>query len=786
MNKNTPPLSTPLFKSFIGRIRQFSQKLTIVFMTILKLALLVLILLGSFQLFSSLNDKAIYLEAPEVPEKFAIQGYSSKVLARMMADQLSEIRKTAIDSIYAAKQYGRKVEVEFRLFEPEERKNINSQSISFLKRLFGISEKRVASELVLDDKLWSLRLRLPGGKMKSFDHFPEHSTETITKDELETLVKEAGLWLIQAYEPVLVGFYFLHKKDYQRCLELCRVQSADSEDEQKWLNLVMGMAYTQLGNLSDAESTLGLNSDKEVGNEFPSLCLAKAEAFLMGNDTVQIRSAFEKVYKCGVEGDVDFYIYLGNWMTELEQYRQARECLEKALELEPENTEVLRGLALVLQKTDQLEEANRYFERAYRLKGDKSRIGNKYTSFLHEQGRAWVKQKMESKAWETYLKILEINPENKEARTVFDNYWASMDPMFEPLGIRQVLNPDSMSLLVREGWMQFMVQEGINASERGELSRAEELFSKVKMVDPDHPGLTKVIEELYKRQLNQSLIAGNFVEFRKKYRIIVREGVSGTRLKQAFLPRLKSRIRDWEKQKDAEEELEAYNLWYEWDKGNAGVLMAWAKAYARMGNLEQAEEKMLKAYQMNVNLFAVISIWADLLFEAEEYNKAIEKYSLADKMTPNTFRVLRNWGNALHMERAYSEAITKYQASLRALDTTHILPQRMALFQIDIYIDLGICHKAIGNSDFADDWYSKAYRKAMQLLAQSPSVSIASQTYLKLARMSASQRDAVQMVDWLTEARQRGLAKEDISMKDPVFKQYSWKIEEFYREKMDS
>ena len=784
MNKNSPPLDTPQFKSFIARIRQFDQKLTAFFLTLLKISLLLAILIGSFHLVSSLNDKAIYIEGPEVPGEFIAQGYSSKVVARMIMDQLGNIRGVATDSIYASKVYGREQETEFRLYEAEGQTKMKDQFISLIKDLFGMSKEKVLSELVLDGNLWSIKLRLPNGRMQSFDLLPQYpsasSKTVIKKEELKALILEASLWLVQNYEPVLVGFYYLHINNYERCLELCRMQTGRSDEEADWLRVVQGMAYTQLGNLPEAEEVL--SSDAETGEDFPSLCLARVEAFLMGNDTVQIRSAFEKVTECGAEDDVDFYIYLGNWMVELGQFRQARECFERANEMEPNNSSVLSALAGVLQRVDHLEDAAICFEEAYSLAKDKSRIKDKYTHFLLRQGRMWLQEEREAKAWETYLKTLQISPENKEAKSVFDNYWASMDPLFDQLGIRQVISPDSMSTTVREGWMQFMVQQGIKESESGKLSNAEELFFKVKMVDPNHPGLVNVIEDLYKKQLDQALIAGDFSEFRKKYRLIVREGISGTRLKQAFLPKIKNRIREWEKREDVVQELEAYELWYEWDQSNAGVLMAWAKAYARMGNMELAEEKLLKAYQMNVNLFAVVSIWADLLLEAEQYEKAIEKYSLADKMTPNTFRILRNWGKALNLNREYDDAILKYEASLNALDTMHILPQRMALFQMDAYTDLASCNKAIGNSTVAEDWYARTYRKAMQLLAQSPSINISIQTYLKLARMSASQRETNNMVDWLEEGRRRGLQKQDIPIKDPVFKQYSWKIEEIFRD----
>ncbi|MFC3282824.1 type IV pilus biogenesis/stability protein PilW [Litchfieldella rifensis] len=83
----------------------------------------------------------------------------------------------------------------------------------------------------------------------------------------------------------------------------------------------------------------------------------------------------------------DAYTQLGTAYLERDNLPRAISALDRALEIDPDDAEALQAMAMVYQRQEENDLADKYFRRALRIDSGFTRARNNYAAFLFDQGR---------------------------------------------------------------------------------------------------------------------------------------------------------------------------------------------------------------------------------------------------------------------------------------------------------------------------------------------------------------------------------------------------------------
>ncbi|WP_277809755.1 type IV pilus biogenesis/stability protein PilW [Chromohalobacter canadensis] len=117
-----------------------------------------------------------------------------------------------------------------------------------------------------------------------------------------------------------------------------------------------------------------------------SLSAAMSLVWLLSGCAVQVES--NSPYASPDNGQaVSAYTELGLAYLKRDNLTRARDALEHALELGPDDPRALESMALLYQRQDEPALAEEYFKRALDADGDYTRARNNYAAFLYDEGR---------------------------------------------------------------------------------------------------------------------------------------------------------------------------------------------------------------------------------------------------------------------------------------------------------------------------------------------------------------------------------------------------------------
>jgi tetratricopeptide (TPR) repeat protein len=220
--------------------------------------------------------------------------------------------------------------------------------------------------------------------------------------------------------------------EFDAARELCRGILTAFPDEAGALHL-LGLIAHRDGDLADAENLLRRAAESRGASAL--YLLTYAELFCKAAD----RKAAIDWARRATDLDASLPLawgYLGHLLLESRQLEESRQCLQRAIELDPAFWQARTHLAILLGRTGDTAEANALFERLLGEQQDNAEIIGSFAAFLAEQGRyadaltqaelAIAKQpdKLDHHVRAGEIEILQGRPKQALARlTAVENTW---------------------------------------------------------------------------------------------------------------------------------------------------------------------------------------------------------------------------------------------------------------------------------------------------------------------------------------------------------------------------
>lgn len=377
-----------------------------------------LIIIGLVILFTTIliNDlffrkEPIHIEPFEVTRDLENQGYSGRVVANKLIDQLNEIgekSKEKVTRIYTySSRIGRTKQTAF--IEPSEfipggsdtkqidmeipgaRISVNSVS-QFIKRFFGKKLITVAGEVVNQDNKLFVTTRVN-----------EKASEPFKGENLDDILHQTAEHIYKCIKPFVIAQYYLANNNEPKCLETIQfIISQEPGDDDV-------LAYTLWGYILAKQQKYEEAIDKF--EKATKLNLTFADVYVnWGGVLVEQRKYDEAIEKYKKVIDLDprlaafAYGVWGAVLVEQEKYDEAIEKLKKAIKLDPKFASAYVNWGSALVEQGKYDEAIEKYQKAIELDPRFAPAYGNWGDVLGRQGKY-------DEAIEKYQKVIEIDPE---------------------------------------------------------------------------------------------------------------------------------------------------------------------------------------------------------------------------------------------------------------------------------------------------------------------------------------------------------------------------------------
>jgi tetratricopeptide (TPR) repeat protein len=191
----------------------------------------------------------------------------------------------------------------------------------------------------------------------------------------------------------------------------------------------------------------------------------------------------------------------------MERAEKALENLNKALEMEPTNIQIVHSLGDMYDRLDRFEDAERMFLRVLEL--DPTNMDNYYVVAGFYNRYASEHEELAKKAEDMYLRRIELDPENHQGYAYAAQYYDNFRPIpkFDEAysmheKILQLKPEDALTLYalgVNRFQKAYRLQNILSKQERIALAdESESLLKKSEELDPDYPDTYAYINMLYR------------------------------------------------------------------------------------------------------------------------------------------------------------------------------------------------------------------------------------------------------------------------------------------------
>lgn len=285
--------------------------------------------------------------------------------------------------------------------------------------------------------------------------------------------------------PFQAGRCQLNLHNYSQALEwFLKAYGRETDKSRRDYRLYryMGTAHSLLGNYQDAIDYL-----KRAHNIFPKdteTVLQLANAYNSSGDPDAAIQAIRQVLDQIGENFLIYY-WLGWFCEQADRYTEAAEALEKAISLEPDDSESIILLASIYYKLEKHEQADKLFKQF-------ENIDPKNSNTFFRLGRVYYELKINDKAENYFRKSIELDSENASALNHLGYLLAEQGTKLDE-GIVLVnkaleILPDTPEFLDSLGWLYYMKGDYGKALEY--LLKADKLMEKADPIVKDHIGDT--------------------------------------------------------------------------------------------------------------------------------------------------------------------------------------------------------------------------------------------------------------------------------------------------------
>ena len=390
--------------SRIQRLERFSEVLThlrslflSIFFFIAAIALIVIIV-------RQLTTNSVLVEPISVPAALAQKGYTPKIIAQRIVDEIFKIQRKA-----TTVKERRSLMPEWSQLDVQmPGAGVSVKTVGrIIKESMGIPETQINGEVVMVIQEFRLRLRFDGGR---------HTSEIppLPADRLDDMFHLGAQQAVKIIDPFMLASYFHVIKNHAGMMEMIHYcLKNDRKQDDHWANNLWGMQ--RAGEKKWEEAIEKYKTAVKIDPEF-------ALAYNNWGNALQnqgkYRKAIEK-YRKAVKIDPEFALAYNNWGNALEkegQYAEAIAKYEKAITIDSDFTDAndnwgiaLSNWGVAYMRRDNYDKAIEKFERAVKKN---PKHANAYTHL----GRAYSRKKNCEAAIENYGKALEIKPENTRIR----------------------------------------------------------------------------------------------------------------------------------------------------------------------------------------------------------------------------------------------------------------------------------------------------------------------------------------------------------------------------------
>ncbi len=400
--------------SFFKRAKELYKRLGSISSTVVKALIFLLVMLVIISTIYEIRDDRPIFDLFEVPGKLEDQGYSGKIIAHHLLDQMNAVRKEIFksashrssdsnDKQNISKLYLQKDSLD----DPLEIKvpGLGLSLNTFIHRMMSIlgldpGRIHVDGDIVVRDKLY-LTVRISGKPTRIF-----HSD----KDDPEKAIRKAAYHILYTLEPQWTGLTYYSKRDR--------------------LNLKSLIQHIKDNNPSKKERVIAL---------VLSGCLES-----LNKNYAQAAEMFSNAGKIDPKNVEARYLY-GEILEKMGEHEAALRQFQKALELDPGNPEIYIQWIDNLINREKFDQAEKKYQEALQKLQDKPKA-RIYTHRGNFENR--VKKKPE-KAIEQYKNALSVYPGYAQAYLSWGEVLWSLKRKGEALEkYREALRADPQSLEV--------------------------------------------------------------------------------------------------------------------------------------------------------------------------------------------------------------------------------------------------------------------------------------------------------------------------------------------------
>ena len=728
------------------------------------------LLLGLLLFWREWRDPAFTLRAVDLPYSWEEAGYRGPALATQLSEQFAQLQAQSQARQPSLATLDRTLPLRLRseaAFPPNRWRN----AIAYARqRLTRQAPRHLNLAILAGPDSVRLLVQRPGhpGPHQTVA-WPLPPTPVPTQAWIDQFMAVGLLAIAAEADPVWGAWLAWTQDQPAQAYELARQALAATEPAPRraWASLL-------LGHLAGAGGRYAVALDyyqqaEEAGLRGASLWLARAEAHEGLGQVTAADSAFARAVRPAHSRAQA----LAQWAAYLDRRGEPEAAAARYAEAaiaDPASVPILLAWAQHLQRAGLSAAAREKYEHALALAPGEPAVSAAFGAMLAAEGQALEAAQRPLPALERYLRRWELEPTHPAAR----------QPLARALGLATpplAVPWDSLP----QPWTQRLVGAGLACAAdcfaQNNPATGERWLEALAQHVPHDDRIRQEHARWLWTLISDSVAAGHFAGAHRRYRQLLQlQPPPSSQSQQLALAVEAQADRQLAAQAWAAAE-QGYALLDALDHLHVVHLLGWAQAREALGDWAGAEHCYTRAYQMQVDLAAVVAAWADMLARQRVYDRAWEKFALAHQLAPEDASIAMRWGDALLAAGLTLRAEEAYTAAWPRLDGTG---QSLSAFRRDkgrLAAQMGYCAQVRGDYAAREAYYGQADSLAQQLIeAPLAGDDPAAGHYLR-AMLAGHQRRAAELEQTLDEALALGWPAAAVSREAEPFRRFPVQVE---------
>lgn len=307
---------------------------------------------------SELKKDYITVESFDVPENLSDDGYSGKVIAINLVDQINFIRDNTTKKVVSFRQSSKNIPI-----ASPNIKNVDFEvpstgislrnSIKILREYLDKDVESITGDVVEIGNDIEITVRYKGKVFKSKSK----------RNSIPESLKSCAYQLLEHFEPVTIGYYLLSVESYSKCESFANRKILISKNEIEKADLYYALAVTKTIKYRYDSASSFCEKAIKLNPEHAGALLLAGETSILLNRLSEAQSLLNEVIK--LDPTYDFgYIGMGDLKVKQRRFEEAKTMYNKAISINPNTAAPYIRLGYVLEEQKKQIEAESYYNTA--------------------------------------------------------------------------------------------------------------------------------------------------------------------------------------------------------------------------------------------------------------------------------------------------------------------------------------------------------------------------------------------------------------------------------------